>query len=240
MGTRALENFRVFLLADGTGFGKTWEAVAMAAIAVEQGKTVLFVATKRALRANFQNKTISGAYKEACEGLGIKPHLVDAGEAKRGEAKGPGLYLTTYGRFPFVDYDPKTTLLILDECYPLKNIKSARGGFGLQQIQDVDSVVYMTATRMDKVNQLRYLARLFAPGMREVVDPVTGEKVMERFNDAVTFAKLITDLGASESGGRFTLNPGVMRAEFFRRLEEAFKIVARENRCVRREFSLRA
>ena len=239
MATQALENFRVFLLADGTGLGKTWEAVAAAAIAVEQGKTVLFVATKRALRANFHNKTISGAYKEACDGLGIEPHLVDAGESKRGEVKGPGLYLTTYERFPYVDFDPKATVLIMDECHAIKNIKSARGGFGAQQIQDVDSVIYMTATPMDKVNQLRYLARLFAPGMREVVDPTTGEKVIERFNDAVTFARIIEDLGGSESGGRLILNPGVTRREFFRRLEELFKAVARENRCIRREFSLK-
>jgi hypothetical protein len=242
MAVDALKKFRVFLLADGSGMGKTWEAIATAAIAVEQGQTVLMVATRRALRANFQYgpRTIGGAYREAFDGLGLTPIILTPSQAKRQEARGPGIFVTSYECLPFVDYDRKNTLLVLDECQALKNVTSQPGGFGAMRIGDVERVLYMTATPLDKVRQLRYMARLFAPGLTKAVDPTTGEQVGERRDDSRTLEQLLRNLGAHEHGGRLVLQPGVTREEFRRRLETVFKALAMENRVVRRELRLMA
>ena len=182
MATKALEKFRAFLLADGNGLGKTWEAIATAAIAVEQGQTVLIVATRRALRANFQygQRTIGGAYREAFDGLGLTPIILKPSQAKRQEAGGPEIFVTSYECLPFVDYDRKNTLLVLDECQALKNVTSQPGGFGAMRIGDVERVLYMTATPLDRARQLRYMARLFAPALTKTLDPTTGQEVWRR------------------------------------------------------------
>jgi len=149
-----------FLLADGTGVGKTRQILAVSRIYADRGQPVLIVAPNEVLGKPFSNKgKITGSYAKDAEAMGLDIELV-----KDKTAFEPGkVYVTTYTRMGRLAASvDENTVLVWDEAHGLKNLLSgtSRAEVGNRMSEKARSVLYATATPADKPVHLPYMARV--------------------------------------------------------------------------------
>lgn len=161
----ALDKYGGFLLADGTGVGKTRQLLAVADKYARDGKKVVIVAPAEVIKPDWKKGTAGGSYAKDGEAMGVGASLTkgDAGLT-------PGkVHLTTYNELgkldPHVDAD---TVVLFDESHALKNSTSQRGKIGRGIGMKAGAVMYATATPADKPLHIGHLLRA---GVFGSVDP---------------------------------------------------------------------
>ena len=143
----AMDKHGGFLLADGTGTGKTRAVLAVAAKYAREGKKVLIVAPSGVIKPNWDKGTVAGSYANDGEAMGVQPVLHPGDKPlKPGEVA-----MTTYNRLgdikQHVDAD---TVVLMDESHSIKNSNSQVGKHGREINFAAGKVMYATATPADK------------------------------------------------------------------------------------------
>jgi len=158
MATGAMERDGGFLLADGTGVGKTRTQLATAQTFADKDKKVLIVSKSEVLKPtwNGKKKGVTGSFKDDAEVMGIKTALTkDGSNIKKGQ-----IGLSTYSNLGKLKKSvDKDTVLIFDEAHSFKNSDSVRSKHGKEMMDKAHSVLYATATPADKPGHLDYLER---------------------------------------------------------------------------------
>lgn len=109
----ALDTYGGFILADGTGAGKSHQLVATAKTYADQGYKVLVVAPSMVLKPDWATGAVSGSYADAARDLDTELSL------SRDQLKEGGVTLTTYQNLAaFEGQVDEYTILITDECFP--------------------------------------------------------------------------------------------------------------------------
>ena len=174
-----------FLLADGTGAGKTRQALAVAEHYAKQGHRVIIVTKSETIKQNWKKNTFGGSYAYDSGKMGIKLTLDRDGLSKPGS-----IGITTYENLNQVaNRTDSNTVLIFDESHALKN-DSQRAKKGLRAIAEAKAVMFMSATPADKAEHIYYLARM---GVME------GKSVQQALKDLgmklVTMDKMVKGNG---------------------------------------------
>lgn len=155
MAIKAMESQGGFILADGTGAGKSRQILAVADYFRKQGDRVLIVAPAEVLKPNWTKGKYGGSFKEDAEAMGLDlPKLIKT------EDKFDGYGISTYSRnseiFPIIDSE---TILILDESHSLKNQTSLRSQVLNEAINNAKAVMFVSASPYDKPEEVFYLQR---------------------------------------------------------------------------------
>lgn len=183
----SLEDRGGFLSADGTGAGKTRQALAVAHYYAQRGQRVVIVTKAETIKPNWKTNVFGGSYGYDSKQMGVKVKLDRDGAVKPGE-----IGVTTYENLGQVaNHTDGNTVLIFDEAHALKN-DSQRARHGTNAAAKAKSVVFMSATPADKAVHIYYLARM---GIME------GKTVQQALRDLgmtlVTVNKMVNE------GGRF-------------------------------------
>ena len=143
-----------FLLADGTGAGKTRQMLAIAQTYAEKGKKVLIIAPAEVIKPNWPKKKMAGSFANDSAAMGVDIALAaDASGFTSGS-----IAVTTYSRLSsFKDAVDKDTVLIFDEAHSLKNSTSQRTKYGMDMMGKCGQVCLATATPADKPEHIPYL-----------------------------------------------------------------------------------
>lgn len=159
------EDERGFLLADGTGVGKTREILATAAHFADQGHPVLIFVPAGVLNipdAGPDKGKVTGSYADDAAAMGIQTELLRFPmKVKMGPELQPGrVYLSTY-ELSGKQRVTKDTVVIFDEAHYIKNGGgSARGEVGLAHARTAHAVLFSTATPGDQAHHLTYMRRI--------------------------------------------------------------------------------
>lgn len=137
--TRFADGGRAFLLADGTGVGKTRELLAIAdQWANKSGKPSLIVTQN--------NQIIEGSFREDGNALGIRSNTRSSNNK---------IKIITYSALRSGIYsNGKWGVVLFDEAHNLKNVDSAKAVSA--KALNTDHVVYATATPMDRPTAASY------------------------------------------------------------------------------------
>lgn len=217
-----------FLLADGTGIGKTRQVLAVAKHYADAGHKVLIVAPSEVLKPDWKKKTVAGSYADDGTTMGVSPELV---KGEDGLAAGK-VRMTTYGELTALQKNSavdKNTIVLFDEAHGLKNLSSAQGSAGMDIASDAKSVLFATATPADKPDHLNYLMRagVFHGMKKDVLFPQLGLKNNKFFNPHT---------GREQS--KWEVDPKVGKAGFVKRLGVLFDSLTSKGAMIKRELSL--
>ena len=151
-------NRRGFILADGTGAGKTRQELAIAKTYADQGRPVIIVTKAEVIKADWNKETFSGSFRNDADTMGVNVKLSTHGET---ELQPGQVYLTTYERMEGFEYANglKDAIIIFDEAHALKNAESNRAKTGIQLAGEAHGVVYASATPADKPQHIDYMMR---------------------------------------------------------------------------------
>ncbi len=153
---------RGFVIADGTGVGKTREMLAVAEKFRREGKVVVLVGPAK---IGPKGKPIyKSSLASEAEELGIALNWVAGGTAAPGRVN-----TTSYFWLDKVKV-PSGAILLFDEAHALKNADSGQTKAALELISKADAVLFASATIMDKAVHLPYLARAGALEGRTVAE----------------------------------------------------------------------
>jgi hypothetical protein len=134
-----------FILADGTGGGKTLQILATADHYLKKGNTVLIVVPNRAI--------ISDAYTRDGGLVNIDVH-----EARDGNLASDKINITTYTSLnKFTNENPD--YIVFDESHKLKNTDTKQSILGLRMADRAKGVLFASATPFDKGEHLPYLSK---------------------------------------------------------------------------------
>lgn len=149
-----------FLLADGTGTGKSWTEMAIAGTWLERGNPVVLVTKAEVikLRAVKGRQVPSGSLVEAAEGLGVPIRVWTSSGLTESYLRPDAVTLTTYEKMAQMPMGGHT-VVIFDESHALKNETSGRARVGADMIGTARAVLFASATPADKPTHLDYLAR---------------------------------------------------------------------------------
>lgn len=143
------------LNADGTGVGKTREALAVAQYWAEQGFKVIYITKNEAIKPNRKKGTFGGSLYHDSKAMGIPVRLAMNAQVKPGE-----IGVTTYENTSAVKrVADAQTVLIWDESHALKN-NSQRGRAGDAANRRAKAVLFLSATPADKPQHIYYLERI--------------------------------------------------------------------------------
>ena len=118
-----------FLLADGTGFGKTRQQLAVAQTWVERGHPVLIVAPSSVLNPDQSTGYPTGSWADdsALLGITLTPYLGDEGRGTVPPLEPGRIYITNYHRMHnFESVVDGNTVLIFDEAHTGRTWKPRR------------------------------------------------------------------------------------------------------------------
>ncbi len=143
-----------FLLADGTGAGKTRQLLAIAERYRQQGKKVLIIAPSEVIKPNWKKGTVAGSFKDDSSAMGIPVSL-----AMQADKMGAGkICISAYSRLnAFEDAIDDDTILLFDEAHSFKNVTAQRSKIGMKMMRKAKAVCYATATPADKPEHIAYL-----------------------------------------------------------------------------------
>lgn len=150
-----------FLCADGTGAGKTRQALAVAEMQRRRApeQSVLIV-TENA-------RIIKNAFEADAATMGIKITPIKSAE----EMDGPGIYVTTYTTVGAGKVDQASfPTVIMDEAHNLKNYTTKKSKFGVSLLRKAKRSFLLTATPGDKHEHLGYLAAAFNLDFLKLID----------------------------------------------------------------------
>ncbi len=145
LAVAAIDSYGGFILADGTGAGKTMQIVTAADHYARQGNTVLIVVPNRTI--------INDAYKRDAGMLGV-----EIAEVKGNTLKEGAVNITTYRSLEKVRRTSPDYILF-DESHSLKNPGSDRSINGMAMAERAKGVLFASATPFDKGEHLPYLAK---------------------------------------------------------------------------------
>lgn len=152
LGIESVEKYGGFLLADGTGAGKTVEELCFASHYLEQGKKVLVLVPNE--------QVMDTAFQEDAKMLGIDSLLYPLNSGNGFKMEDGKINLVTYNSISKVD--KIANYVIMDEAHYMKNKSSVRS----QEVKDYianpgcDGAIFATATPMDKAGHMHYLDKL--------------------------------------------------------------------------------
>lgn len=212
-----------FLLADGTGVGKTRQQLAVAKTYADKGKKVLIVTKNEVIKPNWKKGAISGSFADdsAAMGIGIKLNQGDA-PINPGE-----VHVTTYDNLGDIKSKiDKDTAIIFDESHSLKNWGSARSKHGYEMSKAAGAVMYATATPADKPLHIAHLFRA----------KIFGNKPWDE-----TYKELgMRQVSVRTPNGtiqKWEIDPHVGAAESYRRMAGLFDRMTEDGLMVKREIS---
>lgn len=221
---------RGFLLASGTGAGKTRSILAMAKMHMDAEKRpVVIVAPNEVLGKPFANSDkVSGSYADDAKELGVAYKLT-----KGGHPLVPGkLYFTTYQHAHNIAVD-KDTVLVFDEAHQLKNglaNRSQRGLIGLDMIDKAHSVLFATATPADQPSHLPYLER---------ISLLQGRPVKEALDELGFYEQAKLDLKTKEVIGHvWQAKPGLTEVDVAHSIDKLFAALTADGKAIKHEISM--
>lgn len=215
-----------FILADGTGVGKSRQILAVAKTFADEGKKVLVVAPSEVIKPDWKKGTIQGSYADDGRAMGIGTYL---NQGNMPLVPG-GIHVTSYNSLAkFKDQVDRNTVLLFDEAHAAKNFPaSARGKQVYDSAKAAHSVMFASATPIDKPLHLPYLQRsgVFGGG---------------KWDDTYRALGMISEQVSNGRGGTVTkwkINPRVGKAEVRRRLDGLFRKMTEEGLMIKREISM--
>ena len=223
LAIEAMDTQGGFLLADGTGAGKTRQILAVAENYRAQGLRVLIVTKNEVIKPNFRKKTFSGSYADDAAAMGIELKLTKAAAKAQALVPEGGIALTTYEniRGDRLQADDRT-VIIFDEAHALKNA-SQQGKAGAGLADKAKAVLFATATPADKPQHFHYLPRM---------------GIME----GKTLSEFLIDLGLTQRKTRYAtfwaVNPSVGTAEVKERVSGLFSRLTEQGLMVKREVDM--
>lgn len=212
-----------FLLADGTGAGKTREQLAVAQAFAEKGVPVIIVSQAGIIKANYDKDTVEGSFRDDSHAMGIELHTNDGSkEIGKGE-----IHITSYSRLreiaeQFRDTEPKP-VVIWDEAHNLKN-DSGRAAIGKFMNDRAEGVLFASATPCDKPMHLAYLERT---GIFGADDPDSARR-------ALGMTKRVDSAGQEH----WSVNPAIGKNEVANRMQKVFDSLTRSGGMCKREINM--
>jgi len=143
------EGYQSFLLADGTGTGKTFQQLALAGVMSKKKKSSLIITDSKQI--------INDAFMKDAEVLDLDIEYCTKPPKKIKKGK---VYITTYSRLKNFQ-NSKFGFLSFDEAHNLKNKTSAKTKYGMSMMDKADHVCLATATPMDKGAHVQYVCKAF-------------------------------------------------------------------------------
>ncbi|HOO11514.1 MAG TPA: strawberry notch family protein [Bacillota bacterium] len=209
LAVAAIDKYGGFLLADGTGAGKTMQELAVAEHYSRKGNNVLIVTVNR--------QVINTAFKEQAKMLGLTVNEVTA-------KLGHGINITTYASLDKLTENPD--YIIFDEAHSMKNYKiSTRAKKGIALAQKAKGVLYATATPFDKAEHIKYLDRL----------AIFERKSFSKIMDALGYKYQEKRIG-HQTVGEWVRNVSLEEAE--ERLSNLFGELSELGLVIKREISM--
>lgn len=151
----ALDTAGGFLLADGTGVGKTRQLLALGGIYADRGKKVLIVSKAQILGDKWASGEVGGSFGKDPPAMGVSLTTSKGGPLEPGKP-----VLTTYENLKgFAGHVDPDTVVLFDEAHSLKNAGAARSQEGRAMAERAGGVVYATATPADDPLDVAYLFR---------------------------------------------------------------------------------
>jgi len=223
---------RAFLLADGTGVGKTRQALAVAEAFRREGRLVVVFTPNevvgkpweaKSLKAHGGKAVITGSYAQDAAAMGISVNLW---RPKDGPMPLSGIVLTTYTYMT----DPAITenhnaVYVFDESHALKNASAgtALAVKGRTLANASYATLFMSATPADKPTHIEYLARIGILEGKTLRDAVYG-----------------LGFRLAEKGGRTFWVPqkNIKTEEILKRMSALFDRMTDKGSMVKREIGL--
>lgn len=214
-----------FLLADGTGVGKTRQELAVAQYFLDQGRKVVIVSPAEVIKPDWKKEAMSGSFANDSAAMGV-PVKLAKGDA---EIKPGVAHVTTYNELgKLKNQIDKSTVVIFDESHLLKNRESSRFKHSSEIMDKAAAVMYATATPGDKPLHIAHLVRAGVFG--NVGKTETYEKLGMRLVDQHV------------GGGRYQkvwqIDPQVGYKEAARRLSGLFDQMTKDGLMVKRELAM--
>lgn len=221
-----------FLLADGTGVGKTRQILSVAEKYRREGKhVVIFVPNEvigkpwegKNIRANAGLAVMSGSYAKDAEAMGLKVQLW---RPKDGPMPTSGITVTTYTYI--TDHaipEDRNAVYVFDESHNLKNATSTWSRRGRTLINKAHAVLFASATPADKPMHIEYLARI------GILEGKTLERAVESLG--------LRLYNSPQYGPKWVPMPGVKLETILERMAELFDRMTKNGSMVKREISLK-
>jgi len=225
LAVEAISNHGGFLLADGTGVGKTRQMLGTAQAFLDKGKKVIVVAPAEVIKPDWTKGTMTGSWAADGEKMGVGTKLV-----KGGAPLASGVVnVTSYNELGKIkDHIDKDTIIIFDESHAMKNRSSARFKHGKDASDKAGGVMYATATPGDKPLHIAHLARAGVFGNAGTTQ--TYEKLgMKLTEQRIHGGKTITV---------WKVDPKVGYKECARRMTGLFDQMTKDGLMVKRELSM--
>jgi hypothetical protein len=222
---QAMEEQGGFLLADGTGVGKTRQELAVAQTWAERGHPVVLVSPAEVLK--IRQGQVSGSFKDDAAAMGIPIRVY-----RPGEPVNPGnIVVSTYNKMGDVPVTPET-VLIFDESHQLKNADSARAKLGTQMINETRAALFASATPADKPTHLMYLDRMGVFEGKAPADAMRDLGLRQFSKEQKTRA------GYWVTQWFWGVDPQVGELEVARRMDQLFERMTERGLMVKREISM--
>ena len=160
LAVKSMDKQGGFLLADGTGIGKTRQLLAVAQTYADRGQKVVIVTANEVLGkpspTDFKNGKYTGSFKNDAEAMGVKASLIK-GDTPMSAGQ---VHLSTYSNLGKLKGQiDKNTVVLYDEAHAMKNKDSAVTGHGKAINNVAGKVLFATATPVDKILHMDYLER---------------------------------------------------------------------------------
>lgn len=239
----ALDKQGGFILADGTGVGKTRQILAVAKTYHDRGYPVLIVAPAEVIKQDWATGQFHGSYMEDGEAVGIIPTLLDGSTRKLGSNE---VGITTYhggtkkqpGKRPLPEDLPPNTIVLFDEAHAGKNATGGKASSTAKWICEIGraarAVMYASATPMDKAEHLAYLFRAGVCEGRTM--HATLESLGLEWKPGKQ--KINKKTGEVIDTSRWAIRDGFTRKQVAQRVEALFDRITAAGSMLKREVSL--
>jgi superfamily II DNA or RNA helicase len=222
----AMESGGGFILADGTGVGKTREELAVAKYYSAKGSKVIIITKSEVIKPNWQKKKYSSSFLNDSDAMGIEVNLTRGKEDKFDDGK---IYLSTYENLKNIrNHIDMDTIIIFDEAHALKNRTSIRSKEGTAIANRAKAVLYATATPADKPTHLDYMSRA---GVFE------GKRYEQQYRDLGLTTKSV-HIGGGRTIETWIINPQIGAKEVFKRISGLFNRLSAKGQMIKREISM--
>ena len=202
---------------DGTGAGKTRQALALAETYNQSKNKKVLIVT--------QNSTIiEDAFQKDSKSMGLGELNIPNDPSELSSDKANIIPYSQLHKFNKENFD----LVIFDEAHNLKNESSEKSKLGLEIIKNSKNVCNFSATPLDKVDHLIYIAETLGLNHVQLAESMGYE--YKKF-------KIKKDGVVSEEF-RMVKDPSIPMEEVARRLNKFFTELTQKGLCTKREVPL--
>ena len=227
-----MEKRRGFMLADGTGVGKTHTIFSVAHHFAKKGNSVLIIAPPKTLnpRKIEGRWRPTGSYAEAAEQLRVRYQYAPS-SMRDFPLNAGNIYITSYHRLDALRVTPET-VVIFDEAHNLKNLEEAnRAQAGKRMGDTAHSVMFATATPGDTADQFLWAERI------GLLEDKTPQEQMHDLGMSVT--KRIVKDKQGKSHTKFYWRP-YSEGKTNLRIQELFERLTAKGAVLKREIDMSA